>query len=208
MPLYLLSQGGTEEWAAAELVPASSPEIDVERHIGDWLENNPDILPGSGRLLWIGRRGASAEAQSESFPDLLGLDQAGRLVIVALPRGRSPRDMMKQAIDEAQWAGALSLQELERIARDYWRQLGSTSGSLEEAFRETFFHGDESEPLPALNEHQLLFVVAQQIHPRVAQVAREQRELGGVDARCVAFSPYRAESGELLISVDLVEGEP
>jgi hypothetical protein len=80
--------------------------------------------------------------------------------------------------------------------------------TLEEAFRETLLAGDQVARLPTFNERQRLFIVAEEIHPRVEQVARYLRERGTLDIYCVTFSVFQAASGELLVNVDTVVGEP
>jgi hypothetical protein len=101
----------------------------------------------------------------------------------------------------------LTYQELERLASSYWERKEQPPRTLEDAFYEMFFAEDETAPLPEFNQRQTLFIVAEDIHPRVAGVARYLQEQGALDIRCVAFDVFRAASGEIVVSVDTVVGE-
>lgn len=205
MPLYIL--GTTSGSGVGELIQAKAADIDVEEHLENWLENSPTVLLESEPILWISRQASAATAETVLFPDLLGLDSAGNLMMVELKRGRTPRDVIAQGLEYAAWASGLTYQDLERLASGYWDRKGEAGSTLEDAFRETFFAGDQIAPLPQFNQRQILFIVAEEIHPRVAQVVHYLREHCALDVRCVAFDVYRAASGEIVVSVDTVVGE-
>lgn len=205
MPLYILdTKSGS---ANGELIQAEAADIDVEEHLESWLENSPTVLLEDEPILWIGRQSSAATAETVLFPDLVGLDSAGNLVLVEVKRGRTPRDVIAQVLEYATWAAGLTDQDLERLASAYWERKEEGRSTLKGAFSEVFFAEDETARLPQFNQRQILFIVAGEIHPRVAQVARYLREQGGLDVRCVAFDVFRAASGEIVVSVDTAVGE-
>lgn len=204
MPLYILNAAGDPH--NGELIQTKATDIEVEEYLENWLERSPTVLFENAPILWIGRQASATTARTTLFPDLLGLDAEGNIVIVEIKRGPTPRDVIAQVLEYAAWAANLSDQTIEQLASAYWkgRQDGTTLG---DAFRETFLAGDETETIPPLNQNQILFIVAEEIHPRVEEVARYLRERGHLDVRCVAFSVFRATSGEVLVSVDTIVGE-
>lgn len=207
MPLYILSTT-TSGSAHGQLMHTKVAEIDVEEHLENWLENSPTILLDGKPILWIGRQPSAPVSGTVLFPDLLGLDSAGNLIVVELKRGRTPRDVVAQGLEYLAWASKLEYQDLERVTRENWARRGQIADTLESVFRDTLLAGDEITPLPRFNQCQTLFIVAEEIHPRVAEVARYLQNPGGLDVRCIVFSVYRAASGETLVSVDTVVGEP
>jgi hypothetical protein len=205
MPLYILDT--TSGSATGKLIQAEAADIDVENHLESWLEGSPTVLLEAEPILWIARQASAATAETVLFPDLVGLDSTGNLVLVEVKRGRTPRDVIAQGLEYAAWASGLTYQELERLAGAYWESKDQARSTLEDAFYEMFFAEDETAPLPRFNQRQILFIVAEEIHPRVVQVARYLREQGELDVRCVAFDVFRATSGEIVVSVSKVVGE-
>ena len=69
--------------------------IDYERYFESWLENSPSLLlddeDGSKTVLWIGRQVTASVGETDKYPDLLGIDASGDLIIVELKKGKTPR---------------------------------------------------------------------------------------------------------------------
>ncbi|MCW5716051.1 MAG: hypothetical protein KIT43_16180 [Bauldia sp.] len=85
--------------------------------------------------------------------DLLALAPDGALILIELKRGRTPREVVAQALDYATWAEALAAEEIAAIFTRF-----SSGGSLSDAFRARFgFDLDEA----TLNQtHQVVIVAA------------------------------------------------
>ena len=92
----------------AELVIAKETDIELESHLESWLENSPWALVEGEPIFWIGRQTSANVEESTIFPDLLGLDSEGNLVIVELKRGKAPRDVVAQLLEYAEWAEKLA----------------------------------------------------------------------------------------------------
>ena len=57
---------------------------------------------------------------STIFPDLLGIDSEGNLVIVELKRDKAPKEVVAQLLEYAAWANELSKEQIQKIAEDYF----------------------------------------------------------------------------------------
>ena len=74
-----------------------------------WIESNPVIL--GTNIAIIGR-----QVRTKSGPlDILGIDNAGNLVVVEIKRDKLPREALAQAIDYASDVAGLSVEELDEI---------------------------------------------------------------------------------------------
>ena len=180
----------------AELVIAKETDIKLEDHLESWLENNPWALVEGEPILWIDRQTSANVEESTIFPDLLGLDSEGNLVIVELKRGNTPREVVAQLLEYAAWANELSDEQIQEIARAYF-QTTKKETTLQEAFGEIF-----EDEMPALNRRLRLFVVAGEILGRVLQVCRFLRTSHGMDINCLTVSTFQTESGEVLVNTE------
>ena len=102
------------------LATAKKVEIKRERDLEDWLENSPMALVENEFILWIDRQPRAQDEEGTIFPDLLGVDSEGNLVIVEFKRGRTPRTVVAQLLEYAAWAGKLPDSEIHQIAETYF----------------------------------------------------------------------------------------
>lgn len=198
MPIFLLRDG--------VLVPGREACIAQERNLEEWLEKSPWALGQDEFILWIGRQTSAQDEEGVLFPDLLGVDSEGNLVVVEFKRGRTPRDVVAQLLEYAAWANELSDPEIRKIAEDYFEKRDEFRGkTFCEAFREVF-DIPETDELPPLKRKLRLFVVAEEIHPRVARVCRFLRTAYKMDVSCIAVSKLQTESGDQIVSMETVVG--
>lgn len=185
----------------AVLIPAKKTSLELEKHLESWLENSPWAV-AQEPLLIIGRQtSAFQEEYGIIFPDLLGIDKEGNLVIIELKKGRTPREVIAQLLEYAAWANDLSDEKIHEIATSYFKIINSER-EIEELFLETF----ETDEIPSLNQRLRLFVAAEEISPPVAKVCRFLRQVHGVDVNCIQFSIFQTESGEVLVSSEAFVG--
>ncbi len=204
MALYKLVQDpGSESSRLADALPS---KIDVEARLEGWLEQSPGVLTETP-CLWIGRQTSAHVADGTIFPDLLGLDDRGNLIVVELKRDRAPRDVIAQGLDYCSWAALLSAEEICRIAEVYWAtiKLEGAGQGFEAVFRDYLDLVDE--PLPDLNRTQRLFLVAEQFPESILRTSRYLRTSLGLDVSCVAFQAHETAGGEVLVSTDVLVGE-
>lgn len=195
MRLFIL-QG--DNMCNAQLVTAREVGIELERHMESWLENNPDALVQDEFILWIGKQASAATEHSTIYPDLLGLDAEGNLVIVELKRDQAPREVVAQLLEYAAWATELDDEQIAVIATDYFLTRDELQGrSLQEVFTETF----EIDEFPRLNRRLRLFVVARDIPPAISGVCRFLSK-HRIDINCVTISVFQTESEERIVGIE------
>lgn len=207
MPIYKLEKLEENDMSKAELVIAQETKLELERHLEDWLENSPRVL-SQDSVLWIGRQTSATDEDGTIYSDLLGVDFQGNLVIVELKKGRTPRDIIAQILDYAAWAADLSDSQIRGIAEAYFENReGFQEKTFDDAFRETF-DIPETDELPRLNDGRLrLFIVAEEIPPRVARVCRFLQNSHGINISCIDVSILETKSGEVVVSTETTVGD-
>ncbi len=198
MPIFRLED--------AKLVRAKEAGIERERDIEDWLENSPWALIQDELVLWIDRQPRAQDEGGTTFPDLFGVDSENNLIIVEFKRGRTPRDVVAQLLGYAAWADELSDSDIYKVAETYFESRDECKEkTFDNAFRDAFDIPDEDE-IPLLNQKLRLFVVGEEIHPRVASVCRFLRTSYKVDVSCIAISKFQTESGDEIVSTEIKVG--
>ena len=203
MPIFRLSD---DDIANATLVIAPKIDLELERHLESLLESSPFSLVEDEPILWIGRQTSAQDENGTLFSDLLGIDFQGNLVVVELKKGRTPRDIVAQLLDYAVWGEGLLESQVREIAEIYFETRPERQGrTFEEVFREEF-DMSETDELPPLNQKQRLFIVAEDIPPRVTRVCRYLRTCS-INVSCIDVSMFQTESGETLISTETTVGD-
>ncbi len=189
------------------LIPAPETNIEFEEHMETWFENSPWALVEDELILWIDRQPSAQDEEGTVFPDLLGVDSEGNLIIVEFKRGRTPRDVMAQLLEYASWANELSEEEIHEIADVYFERRDEFRGrTFSEAFMEVF-DIPETDELRPLKRKLRLFVVGEEIQPRVANVCRFLRTSYKIDVSCIAVSKFQTESGDEIVSTETKVGD-
>ncbi|MCK5217549.1 MAG: hypothetical protein KAJ93_07155, partial [Methanosarcinales archaeon] len=95
--------------------------IYYEKSFENWLENSPNVLFDDeiNTILWIGRQETANVGDSKKFPDLIGVDSFGNLIIVELKKDKAPRDVVAQILEYASWASSLNYDDLNDIFSKY-----------------------------------------------------------------------------------------
>lgn len=184
----------------------------TEQDLEEWLEQNPAVVTDGEPILIIARQ---PPTPGSGTPDLIGLDADGNTVIIELKRGRTPRDVVAQALEYAAWLHGLDQDTVIALADEY---LGRQTAPrhVAAAWREAFapeMDDAQADPtsapdLPAgvrLNEHQRIILVLEGGDERTATVARYLRRLG-VDIALVEYRLYRIEGGEEILDVQMRVG--
>lgn len=190
MGLYKLKfDNGQIETGILEKVKSES--INYEKDFENWLENSPDVLfdeEDQNTVLWIGRQVTASVGETDKFPDLIGIDSSGDLVIVELKKGKTPREVVAQILEYSAWGASLTYENLNIIAQDYYKNdRALKSKNLEEIFKEVYMP-DSDEPIAVkFNSKQRLFIIAEEISPIVRQVCIHLREAYGVNINCMEY---------------------
>ena len=208
MPLFTLEKLEGDDMSKGRLVIAPKRELELEKHLENWLENSPEQTLSQEDFLWIGRQTSATDEDGHLFTDLFGVDSKGNLVIVELKKGRTPRDIVAQILDYAAWAEDLSEPQIRKIADGYFAKRDAfREKTFDDAFREAF-DIPETDELPQLNDGGLrLFIVAEEIPSRVARVCRFLRNSHGINVSCVNVSIFQTESHEVVVSTETIVGD-
>ena len=191
------------ELSKADLIVAQETSLKLETYLESWLERSPWAL-AQEPILWIGRQTTASVEEGRIFPDLLGVDSEGNLVVVELKRGMAPRETVAQLLEYAAWADELSDERIHELAATYFQTRSTFQGmSFTDAFRSVF----EIDETPALNQRLRLFILAAEIPAAVARVCRFLRTSHGIDVSCVGVTIFQTQSGEILVSTEVKVGE-
>ena len=190
-----------------KLIIAQETNVELEQHIEIWIENSPWAVIQDELVLWIDRQASAQDEEGTIYPDLLGVDSEGNLVIVEFKRGKTPRTVVAQLLEYAAWADALSSEHIHDLADTYFEKRDEFRGkTFPDAFREVF-EVPETDELPPLKGKLRLFVIAEEIQPRVAHVCRFLRRSYKMDVSCIAVSKFQTESGEEIVSTETKVGD-
>lgn len=171
-----------EVGAEDRLTEISRSKLNLEERIEKWIVQDVSVLWPD--LLLIGEQVKTAFGK---YIDLLCIDSSGNPVIVELKRDMTPRDVVAQALDYASWVKDLSVEEIEKIALEYFKG----KSDLRRAFKEKF-----SDELPVvINEGHSMRVVASEIDDSTERIIRYLSETYGVDINAVRFQFYQAKDG-------------
>ncbi len=208
MGLYTLKINGND-LSTGILEKAKTDSIDFEKDLENWLENSPNVLldEDEGSIIWIGRQVSASVGESSLYPDLIGIDTSGDLVLVELKKGKTPREVISQILEYAVWGSSLDYDDLNNLAQGYYRKNDCDfNKNIHDLYKEAFFPDVEEEPEIEFNRNQKLFIVAEEISPVIQEVALYLRDKYMVDLSCLKYEVLRSKQGEYFISTEKVVG--
>jgi hypothetical protein len=133
---------------APQPVPLIESTLTTERLLEDMILAVPKIL--SDEWMLIGRQ------ENTGFGgriDLMAIAPDGGLVLIELKRGRTPREVVAQALDYASWVEKLDPEDIAAIYSRF-----APGRSLAEDFRNSFKHELDEQSLNS--SHQIIIVAA------------------------------------------------
>jgi len=176
-----------------------SEDIDYESLFEDWLENTPSLLFDDDSLetvLWIGRQATATVGNGVKYPDLIGIDYDGDLVIVELKKGRTPRDVIAQILEYASWGHSLGYEDLNSMFLQYAEE---PTQSLLERYADQFDIEDLKED--HFNKRQKLFIVAEKIDSGVEQVSKYLCDVYKMNINHLEYEVMKTPQKECIVSV-------
>jgi len=186
--------------ANGKMIPYKEIKFKVENREADLenlLKNNPEYFFEDSKILIIGRQ---ITTNLDSSLDLLGIDKSGNTIIVELKRDKTPRETIAQLVEYASFIENLDYSQLNEIYQDY----AGENISLEE-YHQQYFQNELEEKV-SFNKYSKLVIVAQEISREIKQTAQYLRKKG-LDIYCLEFKYFTTNSGEKIISCDVVVGE-
>lgn len=133
----------------AQPEPLGTTKLASEQALEDMIVREPGIL--SKEWMLIGRQ---EQTGFGGRIDLLAIAPDASLVLIELKRGRSPRDLVAQALDYGFWVERLTTDKIAQIFQRF-----SGGGSLSDAFRARF--GAELDEETLNESHQIVVVAAE-----------------------------------------------
>ncbi len=171
-----------------------------ERRLEQWIVDNPFLISEEEDILIIGRQ---LRTDQGKILDLLGVDSSGNTVVVEIKRGRTPRDVVAQAMEYAGWVQKLDREKLNEIALEHFESAGIRFDSLEDAMMQKYFPEERAEV--EFNRDQRILIVGQEVSVQVGGVSRFLRDKG-VDITCIEFSYYTTKEGDIMVATETVVG--
>lgn len=196
MPLFRLGDDGRFEG----FVKQDFGSENYERKLEQWIADNPFLISEEEDVLIIGRQ---CRTDRGKVMDLLGIDSSGNTVVVEIKRGRTPREIIAQAMEYASWAHKLDYERLNEIALEHFENRGMRFESLEDAVTQKYFPGEKAKI--EFNGEQRILIVGQEITGQVEDVARYMRDRG-VDITCIEFSYYVTKEGDVVVGTETIVG--
>lgn len=155
-----------------------------EALLEDMIVAEPAIL--SDQWMMIGRQ---VNTGYGGRIDLLALAPDGSLVLIELKRGKTPREVVAQAIDYASWAEDLGSDEISRIYAGF-----SGGGNLSQAFRARF-----GQPLDedTLNDSHQIVIVASHLDASSERIV-DYLNKRDIPINVLCFQVFESDGGQLL----------
>jgi hypothetical protein len=161
---------------------------ETEQRLEELLVASPDLLVEGLNI--VGRQLPT----DAGFPDLLGVDQDGRLVVLELKRGTLTRDAVAQVLDYGSDLGEREVEELARLIEEHSGQAGvaEIEDFLDWHSRE---YPNDSE---ALKQTPRMILVGLGVDERAKRIVNFLAETG-VDIQLLTFHAFNLD-GRLLLA--------
>ena len=174
-----------------KLIEYTKTPVTKEFEIHDFIEKHPEILGND--IYIIGREVRTVDG---NFIDLLGLNQNGDTIIIEIKKEQTPRKVIGQILEYAEWINSIGSDELNKIAKI---KHPTKFPSLWEKYKSDY------NEIPAFNEHQLLFIIAEKIDPITEKLARYLRK-NSLDIFCMELNFYE-QDGHRFCDTKMIVGK-
>jgi len=210
MGLYKLKieDSGIESGILEEI---KTDKISFEKDFENWLENSPYILfedeDEEDTVIWICRQIHAPVGNTDKYPDLIGVNSFGDLVIVELKKGKTPREVVAQSLEYSSWAATLTYEDLNEIATSYFKKKNTNiNKDLLQVYKETFYPDSADNIEITFNKNQKLYIIAEEISPVVREVSNYLRTKYMIDINCLEYKVSKSKQGEYVISTEKIVG--
>jgi len=179
-----------------ERIPLAKAGFSERAHLQEWILANPSVLGDDVLMIaseydrWTGSDGVKARDRL----DILGLDTAGRLVVVELKRDAAPSDVHLQAITYAALVSRFTLDTLAQAHADWLTRRG-TQTSIEAAREAIIVHVGELDV--ELLRRPRIVLVAGSFPRQVTHTVVWLSEMG-VIVELIETSAWQTENGPLV----------
>lgn len=180
-----------------------SQSIDYEKVFESWLENSPDVLQDEETILWIGRQINIQVGDTNKYPDLIGVNSSGDIVICELKKGKTPRDVIAQILEYSSWASSLTYDNLNNITKNYYiNDPILRDKDLVDIYKEVFYPESEEDLDIIFNKSQKLYIVAEEISKTVVEVINYLNKSYSIPIVGIEYSVYKTKGNEYIVSTN------
>ena len=172
-------------------VPRSA-QVDLEKHLEDWIEADPTLLPGDLKII-----GRQVKLDGGTL-DLLALDPPDRWVVVELKRGRPSRVALAQALDYTSSIAGMTSAELDSKVPS-GLQAPTDEAALSQAIRKQLEAESEDN-----RRHVDVMIVGVGADPTLERIA-DYLSSFGVHITLVSFEFFAEEGGHRLLLREVEE---
>ena len=172
------------------------------KHIEEWLKKEPALL---GEDLLVIASQLTGFDKTRDRPDLLALDDSGKLVVVEIKRDESGSGQDLQALRYAAYASTLQADQVIELFRSYRSKEHGETLSTEQA-RTRLEHFAAADSLDALDEDEQprVILVAGDFRAGVTNTVLWLSRNFGLDISCVQLVPYTVDASLILTSNVLI----
>ena len=174
----------------AELSRLTEQELSSEKRLEEYLIRAEGAQIGGVDVLYIAQQESPGEG---GVFDIIGVDDQGDLVIIELKRGRSPRDIVAQALE---YAASIRNEEYNQLNHRYQQFVEDDDASLQAKHTEYFARGDDPLSQREYNTDQRLLLVGTDFSDLSLDMADFLRE-HGIDVICVTYGSFINATGDL-----------
>lgn len=170
-----------------------------ESLLEDMVMKDVSIL--SADWLLIGRQ---VRTDFDKYIDLLAMDANGSIIIVELKRGKTPREVVAQAIDYASWVMTLEDSTISEIYREFARQYSQPHDSIDDAFEAKF-----SIPLTSVtvNESHQMVVVATELDASTERIINYLNDVAQLSINALFFAAFEDDGNQYLSRAWMIDPE-
>ncbi len=170
-----------------------------EHRLEEVIAANISIL--DPHLLLIGRQ---VRTGYDKGVDLLAMDADGKLVVIELKKGMTPREAVAQLLDYGSWVRGLEAEEIAAIFGSFLKRYDPQKAgtSLDDAFRQRF---NVREMPESVNESHELVLVASDLDTSSERIVNYLADEYGAAINVVFFRFFRESNTEYLTRVWLID---
>jgi uncharacterized protein YajQ (UPF0234 family) len=163
------------------LVAINSDHLDLEERIHKWIENDISIILPNAILV-----GSKVKTDHGKEIDLLAVDENGDLIIIALKRGLTPREVTAQALDYASWVNTLKEGDVNNLLLNR-----GINRSISELLSEKFDNNEDVD----INENQKIYIVASSIDTITERICKYLAD-NGLQINVLTFDYFKDKERE------------
>ena len=165
-------------------------ELPSEKRLEDYLIREEGAQIGGVDVLYVAQQESPGEG---GVFDIIGVDEHGDIVIIELKRGRSPRDIVAQALE---YAASIRNEEYERLNQRYREFVDEEEASLQSKHTEYFSREDDPLSKREYNTDQRVLLVGTDFTDLSLDMADFLRE-HGIDVICVSYGSFSSSHDDL-----------